>query len=494
MKRTAADAALGDAEFLPQVVARLRSAPYDAATHVRFRVGDREFHAHRWLVEMRMEKYGHALQSGFAESARNEWAVDGHEPAVFEQLLDYLYSDECETLASIAPDRESVIDLWMLANELLFRRLARACFIKFSARLNRTSCAEALRVAIVRAFAPARDAAWNYIESAVATDKGSVQLEWAKTMSLSRRLGRSIRPLYEEVEAVIYEQDEVQVPAADQVRMLDVFVHMVDVAPFSELVFETQAHEFLREAVPLYDMRPSALLTLQPHIAWITDSVVVDSIRQRMNYLETLAATPRALSRKPVDRPLEFMPLDPLLGWARDNRDWVGFSPLRHSSSTLTAKLSCDVANNKEFWFVGDHPSVQFGFKLKEAPFDADIEIGLLSTVYPTKKFVVSFKLRVRASELSHPDGDPNVRFPEASKVDVNFRRGDAAEWLADFQIAGRQHGSSSSSSSSPPQKFEPGRDLFMPAVCIRLLERGELTVKMHGTRWPGDRSPFATD
>ncbi len=483
MKRSAEAAGLLSDECLTEVVGRLRSAPHDAATHVRFLVGEREFHAHRWLVEMRIEKYSRALQSRYAESACNEWIIAGYDPATFEQLVAFLYTDDCDSLSSSESDWSRIFDLWKLSDELLFGRLANACLFKFSVRLNRDTCGDMLLASIESGFEPAIKVAWDYTEANVARTKGSARLEWRETdLKLTRGLGASVRAFYDSLWPKLYDNGTPE----DRARLVRLFLHANYIASAREILLDSANNGALRPLVPLYEFQPVELLGLQPRVPWLTDSVVVESIRQRHDYLATLARAPRSLVHKPPHGPLEFMPLDPLLGWSEGAIAWAKFSPLRHSSAKLDVLLSrTDVA--KDFWFVADCPSVRFAvdFGLPDADFEA--EVGVLSAVYPDKTFGVSVKARFCDGKI-HVEDDERL-FWDGKNIDVALRLTPRPEapgaWIAHFQGV----------NTTAMKQFTPGhadRTLFVPALRIRLLQFGRMTVRTSGDRWPGDRSQLA--
>lgn len=492
MKRKANEA-LGD------VVGRLRDEPYNASVHVRFLVGPerKPFHAHRWLLENRAEKYAHSLQAGFSESAGNEWQLPEQDSQAFEQFLSYLYTDRCSYLDG-GPDKTPMPDLialWRVAEEALFFKLIDACRSRFkepSAPLLETAV-QRFVVARSEGFAPAEDAAWAEMAMIFRANKLGAALRTDDPKAFVTSNKTSVAAAFAMIETALFGDPDEQPPSdADLIRFNQLFLHDVRLVDPASLVIRAGARlPAVIDSIPTHEMSIPGIANareLNPHF---TESHIGTAILRRAQYLRLLASRPRDVSQKTVAASLEFVRLRSIVEWSDGSEPDPACVPSRRSASAYSISSSRSYGLNSHTLLVGDYPSIEFGVTIdwRAATTLACVDFGLMDVAKCPQEAPFVAVLTAQSTHTSVKVGNllrprPISRAPTVFNVVVTRASGVApAPMLASFYMNG---------ALIQEEYFHGEGRLLLPAINVRLLGSGRLQFHCHGTRWPRAIGPFA--
>jgi len=98
----------------------------------------KEIPAHRWILKVRNERFRGLFDTKMEESTVGSVTIHDHKPQAFEQMLEYLYTDEIE--GGITPDDR--LELLILADEYVIPRLKRKVELELIPDVKQTNAIE----------------------------------------------------------------------------------------------------------------------------------------------------------------------------------------------------------------------------------------------------------------------------------------------------------------------------------------------------------------
>ena len=108
---------------------------------VLIQVEDTKFDAHKCLLSARSSVFLAMFQSDLTETQTNTLKIEGIEPAVFKEVLRFIYTDEVEQLDELA------VELLAAAERYMLNLLKSKCEAHLAEKISVENCADLLLLA-----------------------------------------------------------------------------------------------------------------------------------------------------------------------------------------------------------------------------------------------------------------------------------------------------------------------------------------------------------